>query len=138
MKRREFMALAGWFIACPQLVSGQSSERKRRIGLLSPFSEQDNETQARLAAFKQLLDKLGWIEGRNIQIDLRFSARFETKPLSIGAETCVNTIGMVRVNGFNAETAGLATAIRNAQSQREILPASTVLSLRWAGSGWSC
>ena len=73
MKRREFMALASWFIACPQLASGQSSERKRRIGLLSPFSEQDNETQARLAAFKQLLDKLGWTEGRNIQIDLRFS-----------------------------------------------------------------
>ena len=62
MKRREFMALASWFIACPQLASGQSSERKRRIGLLSPFSEQDNETQARLAAFKQLLDKLGWTE----------------------------------------------------------------------------
>jgi ABC-type uncharacterized transport system substrate-binding protein len=73
MRRREFMALASWFIAWPQLASGQSSERKRRIGLLSPFSERDTETQARLAAFKQLLDKLGWTEGRNIQIDLRFS-----------------------------------------------------------------
>ena len=73
MRRREFLVLAGWAIAWPQLALAQPTERARRIGLLSSFSERDAETQARLAAFKQLLEKLGWTEGRNIQIDLQFS-----------------------------------------------------------------
>jgi hypothetical protein len=73
MRRREFIALVSCFIATPQLSVAQPSDRKRQIGLLSPFSERDPETQARIAAFKQLLEKLGWTEGRNVLIDVRFS-----------------------------------------------------------------
>jgi ABC-type uncharacterized transport system, periplasmic component len=54
----------------------------RRIGLLQGLAETDPEAQARTVAFRQALDVLGWIEGRNIRIDYRFaggdSARVQT------------------------------------------------------------
>ncbi len=44
----------------------------RRVGLLMGYREDDAEGQANLAAFRQGLQQLGWIEGRNIQIDIRW------------------------------------------------------------------
>jgi putative tryptophan/tyrosine transport system substrate-binding protein len=44
----------------------QQSERVRRIGMLIGYAEKDAETQARLAAFRQGLEHLGWAEGRNV------------------------------------------------------------------------
>ena len=73
MRRRQFMTLGGYLVAWPHVVLAQPSGRIRRIGLLSPFSENDSETRTRLAAFKQSLEGLGWTEGRNIRIDIRYS-----------------------------------------------------------------
>jgi putative ABC transport system substrate-binding protein len=57
----------------PLAARAQQSERVRRIGMLIGYAEKDAETQARLAAFRQGLEHLGWAEGRNVLIDYRFA-----------------------------------------------------------------
>ena len=47
----------------------------RRIGVLMALAESDPEAQARVAAFREGLQKLGWAEGRNIRIDTRWATR---------------------------------------------------------------
>ena len=65
--------LLGGAVTWPLSARAQHLERIRRVGLLSANSASDPETQARLAAFRRRLQDLGWTEGRNIQIDYRFS-----------------------------------------------------------------
>jgi putative ABC transport system substrate-binding protein len=60
-------------ISWPLAARAQQSERKRRIGVLAGLAENDLEAQARIAAFVQGLDQLGWTRGRNIQIDIRWT-----------------------------------------------------------------
>jgi putative ABC transport system substrate-binding protein len=73
MNRRDFImrvggAAAGWPIAA----RAQQPEHVRRIGVLIGYAEDDPQTMARLAAFRQRLEKRGWSEGRNIHIETRF------------------------------------------------------------------
>ena len=75
MKRREFIALLGGAAAALPLVArAQQPERMRRVGILMSGTESDPELQARVAVFRQTLEQLGWSEGRNIHIDIRFAA----------------------------------------------------------------
>jgi len=64
MRRREFITLLGGVAAWPVAARAQQGERTRRIGVLMNLSETDSEGQARIAAFRQGLNKLGWLEGR--------------------------------------------------------------------------
>ena len=74
MKRREFLTLLGGAaVAWPLGVRAQQSERIRRIGVLMALRENDPVTQARVAAFQQALAGLGWIEGRNLKIEWRWT-----------------------------------------------------------------
>jgi putative ABC transport system substrate-binding protein len=75
MKRREFITLFGGAAATwPLTVRAQQADRVKRIGvLMGAMPENNPEVQARLAAFRQGLEKLGWAEGRNIRIDYRFA-----------------------------------------------------------------
>jgi putative tryptophan/tyrosine transport system substrate-binding protein len=74
MKRREFITLVGGaVVAWPLSVGAQEGDRMRRIGVLSNPGPDDAEMQARSAAFVQGLQELGWIVGRNLQIDYRWS-----------------------------------------------------------------
>jgi putative ABC transport system substrate-binding protein len=74
MNRREFITLLGGAAAAwPIAAWGQRGERVRRIGVLMGVSESDPTLPARLEAFQNGLDKLGWSENRNIRIDYRFS-----------------------------------------------------------------
>jgi putative ABC transport system substrate-binding protein len=73
MKRREFITLLGGAtVAWPLAAGAQQPERMRRIGVLMPYARDDTEGQARVTAFVQGLQKLGWIEGRNLQIEYRW------------------------------------------------------------------
>src|ERR1700720_363619 len=76
MKRREFIKVIGSGLVALPLAAGraQQSERVRRIGVLQSQAADDAERQAYLAAFRQELERLGWADGRNIQIDYRWSA----------------------------------------------------------------
>jgi len=73
VRRRQFLIAAGAFIAA-FTVNAQQPERTRRIGVLLGWAESDPEGQSRLAAFKEKLAPLGWSEGRNLRIDIRWSA----------------------------------------------------------------
>jgi putative ABC transport system substrate-binding protein len=75
LRRREFISLLGGAAAAwPLTARAQQGERVRRIGVLMSGAEGDTELQARVAAFRQTLEQYGWSEGRNVHIDIRFSA----------------------------------------------------------------
>jgi ABC-type uncharacterized transport system substrate-binding protein len=75
LKRREFITLLGGAaVAWPLAARAQQRERMRRIGVLMTLAADDPEGQARLTAFVQGLQELGWTDGRNVQIDYRWPA----------------------------------------------------------------
>jgi putative ABC transport system substrate-binding protein len=72
MKRREFMTLIGGAAAAWPLASrAQQTERVRRIGAITGITDEPT-IQARLAAFLQALQQLGWTDGHNVRIDYRY------------------------------------------------------------------
>jgi len=74
MNRRAFIsALGGAAVAWPDLARAQQPDRMRRIGVLASNPERDPEVQRRIAVFRQAIAQFGWVEGRNIRIELRFS-----------------------------------------------------------------
>src|SRR5262249_20556319 len=80
MRRRKFITLAGSAaIAWPLAARAQQPERMRRIGVLMALSEGDPEARGAVAALQQGLDSLGWILGRNLQIE----DRFDTDPAQV-------------------------------------------------------
>jgi putative tryptophan/tyrosine transport system substrate-binding protein len=74
MRRREFMTLLGGAAAVwPLAARAQQGERVRRIGVLMGFPN-DAQGQARITVIRQELSKLGWAEGRNAHMDIRWAA----------------------------------------------------------------
>src|SRR5215471_16398702 len=75
MRRREFITLLGGAaVAWPLAARAQQPEQVRKIGVLMNFRSNDEEGQARVTAFAQALQKLGWTEGGNTRIDTRWAA----------------------------------------------------------------
>ena len=74
MKRRDLITLLGAAAAWPLVARAQQTERVRRIGVLTFSAESDQEGQSSVAAFREALRKLGWMEGRNTEIDIRWAA----------------------------------------------------------------
>ena len=76
MRRREFVKLLGSAAATWPLAARaqQQGERMRRIGVLSNTAPEDPDNNARLQAFQQRLQQLGWTDGHNVRIDHRFAA----------------------------------------------------------------
>src|SRR5215469_4637902 len=73
MKRREFIAGLGGAVAWPVVVRAQQDTRVRRIGVLLPFEENDALAKSNRSAFTQALAGLGWTDGRNVRMDLRWA-----------------------------------------------------------------
>ena len=74
MRRREFFTLLGGAVAAwPLAARAQQPERMRRIGVLMAFAPDDPEGRARVTAFMQALQQLGWADGRNVRIDSRWA-----------------------------------------------------------------
>ena len=74
MNRRAFITLLGGAAAAwPLAARAQQGERMRRIGVLMGYAESDSEAQTNIAAFRDGLQKLGWVEDRNIRIDTRWA-----------------------------------------------------------------
>jgi putative ABC transport system substrate-binding protein len=74
-KRREFITLLGGAAAWPLAARALPSDQVRRIGVLMMTGNplDDPESRARIAALMQGLEKLGWVEGRNVQLDYRWA-----------------------------------------------------------------
>jgi ABC-type uncharacterized transport system substrate-binding protein len=74
MQRRNFIRLLGGAaVAWPLVARAQQSDRVRRIGVLLAATADDPDYQARIAAFQQGLQQLGWSDGRNVHIDTRWA-----------------------------------------------------------------
>jgi ABC-type uncharacterized transport system substrate-binding protein len=74
MRRREMMAsLGGAAMAAPLIVRAQERVRLRTVGVILVYSQSDPAGQARLSAFRERLRNLGWTEGSNVRIDVRWT-----------------------------------------------------------------
>src|ERR1700675_240066 len=73
MRRREFIALFGGATAWPFTARAQQPERMRHIGLLLPATKDDADYQPWIGAFVKTLEELGWIDGRNVRVDIHWA-----------------------------------------------------------------
>src|SRR5215831_11906535 len=80
MKRREFIGLLSAATAWPLIASAQQGERVLHIGVLLPIGKDDPDYQPWVAAFKEVLQELGWVDGRNVRFDIRWAT---TNPAEI-------------------------------------------------------
>jgi putative ABC transport system substrate-binding protein len=103
MRRRDFLGVLGGVAAGPIAARAQQSAQIKRIGFLMPFAADDPEGQARIAAFLQGMQALGWAVGRNVHIEYRWGAT--------GAE---------RVRKFSAELIALAPDVILAQGSSTV------------------
>ena len=117
MKRRQFMMLLGGAVTATWPLAGraQQSERVRRIGVLLPFDNADDPQVRQLwPAFKQRLRELGWVEGRNIQLDVHFTTQ-DIDRIRVGAMVVENlaareparALGLLRETLAAAQRSGL-------------------------------
>jgi putative ABC transport system substrate-binding protein len=114
MRRRDFLTVLGSAATWPVAARAQQGERERRIGVLAGQTDDDLDTRAQLAAFREGLAKLGWIEGRNLRIDLRFTGN-DPDRLRAYAVELVSLAPEVIVSSGGATT-------RAAQEQTPIIP----------------
>jgi putative ABC transport system substrate-binding protein len=111
MKRRAFITLLGGAAAWPLAARAQQPERMRGIGVLMPLGADDPEAQARIAAFSQALEQLGWTEGRNLRIDIRWGAGDADRVRKDATELAALAPNVILANG-SAAVAALQLAAR--------------------------
>jgi putative tryptophan/tyrosine transport system substrate-binding protein len=79
MERRTFLAMvSGSLLAAPLAAGAQQTSQMRRIGVLMGLAESDPQARARVAAFRTGLERLGWAEGHNVRIDIRWATTSDT------------------------------------------------------------
>jgi putative tryptophan/tyrosine transport system substrate-binding protein len=107
MRRREFITLVGGAAAWPLAARAQQGERMRRIGVLMPYLDTDVQGRARLAAFTEELQQLGWIDGRNSQIVVRWAtfsmSLLAAELISLAPDVLLGT-GIPSVTALKRET----------------------------------
>ncbi len=113
MKRRDFITLLGGAAAAWPLAGHAQLAPLRRVGIFMDLSEQDPEGQARVAAFRKGLHDLGWIEGRNVRFDTRWTGGDPARMRRLAAEI-VGLAPEVIMNG------GLPTLAAMQQETRTI------------------
>jgi putative ABC transport system substrate-binding protein len=87
MRRRDFITLLGSAAAWPPAARAQQGDRPRRIGALLPYAADDPQAHVYMQAFVQRLEKLGWMVGRNVQIDYRWLASdYPSRGRAVAAE----------------------------------------------------
>jgi putative ABC transport system substrate-binding protein len=72
MKRREFIGLIGGAAVAASSPGRAQADRVRHVGVLMGYAQEDPDTQARMNAFREAFEQLGWKEGHNVQITYRF------------------------------------------------------------------
>jgi putative ABC transport system substrate-binding protein len=90
VKRRDFITLlARTKAASPLAARAQQDERIRRVGLLMGYTENDPGVQSFFAAFRSALAKLGWTDGSNLPIELRWGAAEKFMNSGIARNICI-------------------------------------------------
>ena len=74
MRRRQFITLLGGTATWPLAARAQQPGGRRRLGVLMATAADDPESRKRLFALLQGLQQLGWVEGRNLRVDIRWAA----------------------------------------------------------------
>jgi putative ABC transport system substrate-binding protein len=122
MRRREFITLLGAAVAAwPVAVRAQKPDTQRRIGVLMVLGKDDPEAKARITAFRQGLQDAGWVEGRNMQIETRWSAGNEIDVRRYAEELVSLAPDVILANG-NAAVAPLLNASRSIPIVFAIVP----------------
>jgi putative tryptophan/tyrosine transport system substrate-binding protein len=112
MRRREFIGLAGTAVTWPLAARAQQTERMRYVGVVMVNSESDPEGRVRVGAFRDNLQRLGWIEGRNIRMEYRWGAGDPDRAGAHAVELVGSAADAILCNGTPA-TAALQRATRN-------------------------
>jgi putative tryptophan/tyrosine transport system substrate-binding protein len=108
MRRREFLfsiGLTGAALTRPLIARAQHGERVRRIGVLMNAVADDPQGQARIAAFQQTLQQLGWSEGRNVRIDIRWGGNDVERDRRYAAELIALAPDVIMAAGTLSVTA---------------------------------
>jgi ABC-type uncharacterized transport system substrate-binding protein len=111
MKRREFIGLVGGAAAWPLTALAQQGERMRRIGVLVSNAADDPQGKPRVAAFLQGLQQLGWTEGRNVQIGIRWGVADAASARRYAAEMVALAPDVI-LTAASAATAAMEEATR--------------------------
>src|SRR5215470_16152024 len=74
MRRREFITLLGGAAAWPLSAEAQGSKQVPRIGVLMELAETDSQARSNVAALQRALRRLGWIDGRNLELKYRWTS----------------------------------------------------------------
>ena len=113
MRRREFIKVIAGLVAVtwPLAARAQQPERMRRIGMLINTAADYPEGQARVAVFVQTLQSLGWISGRNVQIDIRWGAADAASSRRYAAEMVALAPDVI-LTGASAATVAMQEATR--------------------------
>jgi len=113
MRRRDFVTMLGCAAAAlPIAVSAQQSAKQRRIGVLMNRAADSSEGQARLAAIQQRLQQLGWSDGQNLLMDVRWGAEDPDIERKGAAELAALAPDVVIAGG----TLGLTAMIRESRT----------------------
>ena len=102
MRRREFLGVLGGAAALPVVARAQPVERIRRIGVLMNQSADDSESKMRAAAFLEVLQQRGWIDGRNIRIDFRWDAGTVDNARKMAAELVALSPDVILASGVTS------------------------------------
>lgn len=105
MRRRAFIILLGGAFVWPVITRAQQSEAVRRVGVLMNRGADDPQGQARLAAFQQRLQQLGWTDGGNVRIDTRWGADDVERERRYAAELIALAPDIVLASGTLSVTA---------------------------------
>ena len=118
MRRREFITLLGGAAAWPLSAQAQQGNRARRIGVLIGGDENDPVFKSRLSAFTQALAGLGWTDGRNVRIDLRWAGGDINRIRALAQEL----VGLQPDIILTSNTPALPSSGRRGRSQSSLRP----------------
>src|SRR5262245_48961720 len=111
MRRREFIGLVSGVAAWPLTARAQQGERMRRIAVLVSNAADDPQGKPRVAALMQGLQQLGWTEGRNVQIDIRWGVADAVSSRRYAAEMVALAPDVI-LTAASAATAAMQEATR--------------------------
>jgi putative ABC transport system substrate-binding protein len=105
IRRREFITLLGGATAWPLAARAQQGDRVRRIGVLTPGEENDPGRKTQLSWFTQALADLGWADGRNARMDLRWGGNDTTRIRALAQELVALQPDIIVTSGTPATVA---------------------------------